>query len=292
MTENWPSAAVELLSHNIPRDLERPGWNDFALSAYQMGCEALVALGYAEPTACGARPLSEPRLSDPLPRWDDVCCSVLGLAAQNGLLRYVGPNTHARSTTSPGANPYVPIAPAHGLGSAVVTPEVASVLEVLNLVSRGYWSAAAELVLWRDQPREWQMDIASDPRFVAAVDVAAATMPETIRRSFDRLTTITDSEIADCLDRERIRQSDQTCRGLTLHVASLPRTSAEAKERIAFARTGELDWLFFRQWRLGQGWLNPDDAACAIAIFHDPLAMAVRHGVVALGALGAQEFSK
>ncbi|MEO1200690.1 MAG: hypothetical protein AAFX39_15940 [Pseudomonadota bacterium] len=38
--------------------------------------------------------------------------------------------------------------------------------------------------------------------------------------------------------------------------------------------------LFFRRWRLDDGWLSPQAAEQALEIFHDPLAIAMRRAVV------------
>jgi hypothetical protein len=259
------------------------------LSAYQMGCEALVALGHAEATSYGARPRDAPQLPDRPPRWDDVCCAVLTLAAQNGLLRYVGPEGFTYSMPST-AGRTAAIGSAHGLGPAVSTSEIISVLELLSLIDDGRWTAEAELVLWREQPREWRMDISADPRFLEAVAVAAGTMPVEIRRTFDRLTTITEVEVREQVERAGQTRTEHAWRGLTFVSAPAPKSAAEALERIALVRSGELDWLFFRHWRLDTGWLAPGQTTCTLAIFHDPLAVAVRKGVVALIAPDARAF--
>lgn len=266
------------------------GWNDFALSAYQMSCEALVAFGHAEATNYGARPRHEPRFPEALPRWDDVCCAIVALADQNGLLKFMAPESHGRQTSLAGRHPLMTIASSYGLGSALATPAVISVLEVLDLVEHDRWTAGAELILWREQPPQWRMDVTADPRFTAAVSLAATTMPCEIRQVFDRLITITDADVAEWLERRAQRQSVHFSLELPVVSAPVPTTAFEVRKRIAFSRLGELDWLFFRRWRLVQGWLTPDAAACALAIFHDPLAIAVRRGVVALAAPEARGF--
>lgn len=57
------------------------------ISAWQMSCEALEALGYATETARGALLHPTPVLPDMLPRWDDVACIVLSVAVQSGRLK-------------------------------------------------------------------------------------------------------------------------------------------------------------------------------------------------------------
>ncbi|NJS40549.1 MAG: hypothetical protein HC783_17860 [Rhodobacteraceae bacterium] len=46
-------------------------------------------------------------------------------------------------------------------------------------------------------------------------------------------------------------------------------------------RGNALDWIFFRHWRLGRGWLDETDAGRALHIFHDRLAITMRRAVVA-----------
>ena len=68
------------------------GWQHSFISAYQMGCELLAALGRAEETDWGAIP--HPRLPATLPRWDDTCAVILGLAEQSDLLSCRRPDGH------------------------------------------------------------------------------------------------------------------------------------------------------------------------------------------------------
>lgn len=85
----WPHPVIGFLAANLPvPDRETGDWDHMFISAYQMGCEALAALGQAEETDRGARPLALPRLPKILPRWDDICVVVLGLAEQRDLLSY------------------------------------------------------------------------------------------------------------------------------------------------------------------------------------------------------------
>lgn len=54
----------------------------------------------------------------------------------------------------------------------------------------------------------------------------------------------------------------------------------KARLSLVFASEGNLDMLFFRRWRLDDGWLSPQAAEQALEIFHDPLAIAMRRAVV------------
>ena len=88
MVSDWTTEVIGFLSRNVPVFDGGRGWASQALSAYQMGCLALVALGQADDTDWGASPRKDPRVPDVLPRWDDVCVAVLKLAAQQGQLAY------------------------------------------------------------------------------------------------------------------------------------------------------------------------------------------------------------
>ncbi len=55
-----------------------------------------------------------------------------------------------------------------------------SVLQSLGLISDRSWTAAAETILWRDDPYQAGMNFAKDKRFVEALDVALTSVPEEI----------------------------------------------------------------------------------------------------------------
>jgi len=257
------------------------------MTAYQIGCDALVALGQAEATDWGAIPHAHPRLPDILPRWDDICVAVLFMATQNNLLEYRLPDGSrppskmlgftVRGTTLAPPN----IAAAQGLGPARASPEVLSVLQSLNLVADSQWTNVAETVLWRDGPREWQMNITSDPRFVEAVTHACETMPEGIRAETERLALITEADVVEKkaqllagVEKMRAEYGPQA----NIHTDVTPEGLRRSLE---FSRRHDLDWLFFRRWRLVNGWLTPDEEKRALTIFHDPLAIAMRRAVIA-----------
>src|SRR5690606_26454461 len=185
----WIPPVIRFIEAYLPV-LDRKGeeWDHMFTTAYQFGCDALIALGQAEETGRGARPLAHPRLPDVLTRGDDICVTVLSLAHQRGLLSYRLPD----GRESPGgaewwgrrggeAMPPPNIMTSRGLGRAWAAPEVLPVLCALGLVRSGQWTAAAEPVLWREEPREWRLDIAADPRFQLALDRAVNKMPDDIR---------------------------------------------------------------------------------------------------------------
>lgn len=57
-----------------------------ASTAYQTGCMGLVKLGFAKSTEWGAIPMEYPERPEALPRWDDICISVIWLAQQQNKL--------------------------------------------------------------------------------------------------------------------------------------------------------------------------------------------------------------
>ncbi|PDT05949.1 hypothetical protein CO666_04990 [Rhizobium chutanense] len=288
-TTGWAADVVDFLSRNIPRDDREEGWNDMALTAYQIGCEALVALGQADETNWGAIPRKNARLPLELPRWDDLCVSVLRLAAQQRLLFCRLPDGSVPLATGHwvirqiGAPPPPPpnIAAANGLGPAFATTEVLSILRALGLLVEGRWTEIAETVFWRDWPGEWEMDFTSDPRFSAAVEQALATIPADIRTEMDKLLNITDAQVTAAVQRSAAAlEESRATYGPNANIASSSDTPERARSSLEFVSRLELDWLFFRRWRLTDGWLTPKDAGKALEIFHDDLAVAMRCAVI------------
>ncbi|MBP0578831.1 hypothetical protein J8I29_05885 [Labrys sp. LIt4] len=282
---------IGFLSRNVPRSFEgRAGWEDMSMTAYQIGCDALVALGQADKTDYGAVPRDNPQLPEVLPRWDDLCVAVLKLASQQNLLTFrradgsipLPPNRGGlisyivtEALPLPGPN----IGAAWGLGLAHAAPDAQSVLQSLGLITNGYWSKAAETVLWRHLPSEWDIDITPDPRFADAVVRAVQTMPEDVRAEMDRIVTITEADVMALAAHRTAFEEELRIKIGANALTSPPATAEQARKSLEFARHGALDWLFFRRWRLGDGWLTPADAGRALGIFHDPLAIAIRRAV-------------
>lgn len=284
----WIPLVIHLIEANLPV-LDRKGeeWDHMFTSAYQFGCDALIALGQAEETGRGARPLPRPRLPDILPRWDDICVTVLSLANQCGLLSFRLPD--GRESPEAGAwwgrregevMPQPNIMAAHGLGPAWTAPQVLSVLHALGLVDAGQWTATAEPVLWREEPPEWNLDIAADPRFRQALDRVINEMPAHIRRRLDRLVTITEADVTEGLIRREAHQEGLRAEHGASRVIGLPLTRESVKQGLVFLRIHDLDWLFFSNWRLSDGWLSPSERKRAMEIFHDSLAIRMRRAVV------------
>jgi pellino protein len=132
------------------------------ITAWQLACEALAALGHVTETSRGARLLPSPRLPARLPRWDDTCCVVLKVAVQAGSLKL----RHRHSM------------PGDATGLATAAPETIRLLDLLGLTKNGSWSDAATLVLWRVAPDEVRPP--DDAAFLEQVDQTVATMPEHI----------------------------------------------------------------------------------------------------------------
>lgn len=133
------------------------------ISAWQMSCEALEALGYATETARGALLHPTPVLPAVQPRWDDTCCVVLSVAEQSGRLKLRHPRSEPTDETGPGT----------------ADPETAALLALLGLISRGGWTDAAVPVLWRTVPEEAPPP--GEEAFSAQVDRAVADIPVATR---------------------------------------------------------------------------------------------------------------
>lgn len=288
-TSDWANDVVKFLSENLYRETDE-GWDHCCSSAYQMGCEAIIALGQADETDWGAARRKCPELPSTLPRWDDICIAVLGLVQQNGKLVYflsdggkplegVGWTVFVPVTgTKPVAMPN--IAATGAAGPAKAAPDVLPVLESLGIVAGGRWTDAAELVLWREQPNAWSMEVPNDPRFAAAVQKAVSTTPDDIRAKMTRLTTVTDDDVAAaCVLHSAFYKEMRDRYGPKARISPTP-TVEIARSRLVSGRQDKLDWLFFRRWRPPDGWLSEDEAKRALYIFHDPLAIQIRRAVV------------
>jgi hypothetical protein len=133
------------------------------ISAWQMSCETLKALGYATETARGALLRPAPALPAVLPRWDDTCCVVLSVAEQTGGIRLRHPRSEPTDETGPGT----------------ADLETEALLNLLGLASGGTWTDAATVVLWRTAPEE--VPPPGEEEFSAQVEQAVASIPRAIR---------------------------------------------------------------------------------------------------------------
>jgi hypothetical protein len=194
-------------------------------TAWELACDALVALGYGTEAPRGVRLLPSPVLPNVLPRWDDACCVVLSVAEQMCRIRL----RHSWS------------GPDDETGPGTADPETTEVLNTLGLTSAGAWADAATPVLWRTAPDEVRPPI--EQEFLAQLNLAVADIPDDIR--------------------------DQI------------KSTYEAHD-VPVVRDHQMDWVFFLNWRWGDGWLRNDSQGSILGIFHDPLAQRVRAAVVAL----------
>jgi len=233
--------------------------------------------------------LAAPALPAVLPRWDDVAMAVLWLAErQNGLgWRQMdgspaqgrqGGYVIRRLDAPPPTPPNIAAGP--GSGPALASAPVLDLLGVLGLLEEGRWTAAAEGVLWRGLPREWGLPFDGDPRVLAAVEQALATLPDGIRAEMARMVRITEADLAEAMARHETSQADLRERFGPKARTGPMLTKAGARHGLVFRRQNELDWLFFRNWRLAGGWLSARDPVPRLEIFHDRLAIHVRQAVV------------
>lgn len=144
----------------------------------------------------------------------------------------------------------------------------------------GGWQPEAETVLWRCQPRTWRLQVTGDVRFAAAVQRAVATVPGDIAGQMARLVVIGDADVAGA-----VGQSAAACAAARAKYGPRARIGAAltpdaARRSLMFRRQHDLDWLFFRHWRLAEGWLTANDPEARLEIFHDPLAIQMRQAVV------------
>lgn len=272
----WVAPVVELLSANIPGDRETRWYHDF-VTAYEIGCETLVALGQAENTTDGAIPRVNPTLPSILPRGDDVAVAVIFLAAQSGLITFLTRGDDDEPTRLLGKG-YERLHRSEDREWAARShPDVTNILRLLGMLNGLEWTEAAETVLWRDSPQEWRIDFTNDPRFIMAVEDACDRMPDRIRNAINRFSQITDEDIA-AYTSASTHKYDEHARSL---IRSPPQTREQAISTILWIRRFDFDELFYKFWRIDDGWLSLDEARRALEIFSDPLAIAVRKGVAA-----------
>ncbi len=299
MTPAMAEAVVGFVREAWPldprNDPPRGGWDHMFSTSTQIACMALVALGQAEEVGWGASPKPEPRLPEVLPFWEDIAVAVLWLAHQIGWIEYLWgtgqkhadlaakrleaqmerSRSRRRETTAPN------IFPGPGTGPAFATQDALAVLEALGLVAAGQWTAAAEVVQWRGLPLEWALGFEADARFPAAVEDTINRLPPARREEINRLMRVSATEVAEKMS--KIKATDEQRRassGMDQLVA--PALTADMVRRLtSMEREHALNWIFFRHWRLGRGWLDEAQAARALHIFHDRLAIAMRRAVVA-----------
>ncbi|KPH05026.1 DUF2442 domain-containing protein [Rhizobium acidisoli] len=275
----WARPVAEFFSYELPYRREA-GWEHYYMTAYEIGCAALVALGQANETVGGAKPRRFPARPEEPPRWDDISIAVIYVAAQNGQLRFrpLDRRVPSLKTDDRGDMPGTNIAAANGAGPARATFNAYLVLEALGLVEGGRWTKAAETVLWRDNPTEWNLDFVSDARFVRAAFDAAAGVPDDIRSEIDAIVTSVNEETWT-MRTPNVEKSDKSSPPPDAETVP-PATPADLRSMVDDSRCHRLNALFFRRWRLGDGWLSATEAKSALEIYHDALAISMRKAVM------------
>ena len=123
------------------------------------------------------------------------------------------------------------------------------------------------------------MEFQADRRFAAAVERASNDIPDDIREEVDRLATITDKDVDTALAESVAYYEERSKHGPNIRNYAFA-TNEQARKGVEARRRNELEWLFIRRWRLGDGWLSAEQAKRALEIFHDPLAEAMRCAVM------------
>lgn len=121
------------------------------------------------------------------------------------------------------------------------------------------------------------MDFQADARFVAAVEQAVQALPPEIAAKIDRLVRITDADVDAAVLASAEGHARMRAAFGPLARISPPQSPKSARERLVFQCRNDLDWLFFRHWRLADGWLTQGRP---LEVFHDPLAIAMRRAVI------------
>ncbi|WP_139811942.1 hypothetical protein [Ensifer aridi] len=262
----WTAPVIEFLADNLPGD-PSVAWDHLFITAYEVGCEALAALGQARTIFGGAIPIAEPEIPEVLPRWDDVATAVVWVAVQSNLLGY----RHfagSRGQPSPQGRFRPNVRASHGCGPAYLAPEAFDAFRSLGLVIDGRWTEAAESVFWRDDPPEWGMDFTRDDRFLAACHSALESVPADVAAEIETIALVTDEEIS-------VRHA------LEVEHRPQPRTHEEIRALLERFHRDDLDALFCRRWRLQDGWLPPDEVKRSLRLPYDPLAMEMRRAFAA-----------
>ncbi|MEM1299087.1 MAG: hypothetical protein AAGH68_07375 [Pseudomonadota bacterium] len=289
-TATWPDPVVAFFREQMPRDVSGR-WDHFFSSAYQMGAMALVALGQADKDSAGAVAKEHPKIPDILPRWDDICCAVLSLLHQRGEIEYRlqdGSRYERRLARgevrwrplNPPAIPAPNVRPAHNCGPAYIASARKHLLEALDLVEDIHWSANAELVFWRTAPHYWFKQLAHDPRYLTAFELCLTSLPEEEADQIAALVNVSDADVEEALGQHKEWLAEKRAQyGPKARLGGAP-TPERTRHSLTFARESQIEWLFFRGWRLLDGWLSADDRKQALEIFHDPLAQSMRRDVI------------
>ncbi|MDQ0318601.1 pellino protein [Pararhizobium capsulatum DSM 1112] len=264
---DWVGPVIEYLAQTLP-SAQDGGWDHYCISAYEVACEALVALGRAVEVEGGAKPVAQPELPAILPRWDDIATAVVGVSSQSGDLSYryfAGRRGARKPACLLGSN----IRPAHGSGPAYLEPRAFPVFQSLGLIFEGRWTEQAETILWRDSPEEWGIDFTENGRFIDACKAAVASVPEEMVMEIRRLATISEEAIEEWLE-------------LFGRRAPAPKTREDALRSLRFWSCIGVDRLFAERWRLDGGWLSVEESKRTLYLQYDQVAIEMRKEFVSL----------
>ncbi|MGM4909360.1 hypothetical protein [Rhizobium sp. 768_B6_N1_8] len=255
---DWAVPAIEFFRFTLPR-APNGNWEHLNIAAHEVACQALMMLGHATVIDGGAISVTDPGLPATLPRWDDIATAVIWAASHSGLLRYRRRGRTGfgkRSSRFPRAN----IPAGYGCPPAYLGAEAFPALESLGLISERSWTAAAETILWRDDPYEAGMNFWKDKRFIEALEFALKSVPEEIVAKINDIAAMPASEAAQLVDFAR-------------RYAHLDVTKDEA---LVFLQDGSrrlLSHLFAKRWRLDDGWLSAEECKRSLFLELDPLSI-------------------
>ncbi|AZB70294.1 hypothetical protein [Cereibacter sphaeroides] len=124
------------------------------------------------------------------------------------------------------------------------------------------------------------MEFLRDARFLDAAQKAIATIPDDIAEEISELTQISEENIDELIARHEKKLAEvQEKYGPQARLGEAP-TRERAQRSLEFLRRDALDWVFFRRWRIDDGWLSTKEAEAALDIFHDRLAISMRRSVI------------
>ncbi|ANM11369.1 MULTISPECIES: hypothetical protein [unclassified Rhizobium] len=266
---DWSVPAIEFFRFTLPR-APNGDWEHLSIAAHEVACQAMATLGQAIVVDGGAQPVSDPALPAKLPRWDDIATAVVWAASQSGLLRYRRRGRTGlgkRSSGFPRAN----IRAGYGCPQADLGAEAFPAFESLGLISDRSWTAAAETILWRDNPYEAGMNFTRDKRYVEALYAAISRMPEDIATKIKDIAEMPTNEAAGLVD-------------FAKRYAHRDATRHEALVFLQDRSRRLLSDLFAKRWRMGDGWLSFEESKHALLLELDPLSiqMSMEFGTIVI----------
>ncbi|MDQ0321135.1 pellino protein [Pararhizobium capsulatum DSM 1112] len=258
---DWVGPVAESLAQSLPNAPDG-GWSHLSIGAFEVACQALIALGHAVEVTGGAKPVAQPKLPANLPRWDDIATAVVWLSSKSSVLGYrhfAGTRGGRNPVGLPGPN----ILAAHGSGPAYLEPRAFQVFQTLGLILDGRWTEQAETILWRVYPEQWRIDYTEDPRFVEACKAAVADVPKDIAAEIRKLASIPEQDIVEWLE-------------VAERHAPTPKTRDDALRSLRSLSCMDIDRLFGKRWRLDGGWLSLEESKRTLYFQFDPVALDMR----------------